>query len=159
MLCFLAAAAMDTPPLPPPVPIPCSVRSESDDSEFDDDGEDLAGTSSAPAVDGEPRAETDSPPVAPLFTCRPWGPANELVSSPVDCRFVKNNDGVPSFIEGVAWEACGDREIASWDVNASPPVPKCAAESEPEMCADGVTTPQDGQCPGALPPIIHRTDN
>lgn len=145
MICFLAAAAMDTPPPPPPIPIPCSVRSVSDDSEFDNDGDGLA--------------ETEASAVAPLFTCTPWSQNKEPVLSHVDCRAAKNSDGVPSFREGLAWEACGERKIAAWDANASPPVPRCEPESGPDLCPDDVTTRQDGQCPGMLPPIVHRTDD
>ena len=64
-------------------------------------------------------------PAMPYFTCRPWGPVREYVTSSVDCRFALDSKGVPDFLEGLAWKACGERRVLDWDWSTSPPVPRC----------------------------------
>lgn len=68
-----------------------------------------------------------APPALPYFYCQPWGPVSEYVTSSVDCRFAVDDKGVPAFIEGLAWKACGDRKVERWDASTSPPTPICAA--------------------------------
>ena len=66
-----------------------------------------------------------APPAAPYFYCQPWGAVREYITSSVDCRFALDAKGVPEFIEGLAWKACGERKVERWDASVSPPVPTC----------------------------------
>ena len=84
-----------------------------------------------------------APQAPPYFYCQPWGPVREYVTSSVDCRFAVDDKGVPEFIEGLTWKACGERNVDRWDRSVSPPVPHCKKASTTKWTSLGSNDDED----------------